>query len=113
LALSRGSSVEEVFGDQSGYYKHALISASRFCDNIFAVGDETLREMRFLSADFASVNMQVAYNGVPCWEIDLDEKIRSRNKLRQYAKNLLGEEPDFIFTHVTRLVPSKGLWRDL
>jgi hypothetical protein len=27
--------------------------------------------------------------------------------------NLLGYHPDFVFTHVTRLVRSKGLWRDL
>ena len=30
-----------------------------------------------------------------------------------YCANLLGYEPDYIFTHVTRLVPSKGLWRDV
>src|SRR5690606_1739091 len=39
--------------------------------------------------------------------------MHSRNKLRQYAENLLGDKPDYVFTHVTRLVPSKGLWRDL
>src|ERR1044071_3337081 len=39
--------------------------------------------------------------------------MRSRNKLRQYANSLLKYEPDYVFTHVTRLVPSKGLWRDL
>ncbi|HUN80763.1 MAG TPA: hypothetical protein VMV81_04560, partial [Phycisphaerae bacterium] len=27
--------------------------------------------------------------------------------------SLLGFRPDYVFTHVTRLVPSKGLWRDL
>jgi hypothetical protein len=27
--------------------------------------------------------------------------------------NLLGIDPDYVFTHVTRLVPSKGLWRDV
>ena len=37
----------------------------------------------------------------------------SRNKLRQYCKNLLRYEPDYVFSHVTRLVPSKALWRDL
>ena len=37
----------------------------------------------------------------------------SRNKLRRYCKTLLKFEPDYVFTHVTRLVPSKGLWRDL
>jgi hypothetical protein len=33
--------------------------------------------------------------------------------LKQYCQNLLGFDPDFLFTHVTRLVPSKGLWRDI
>jgi hypothetical protein len=41
------------------------------------------------------------------------EKLSSRQKLRTYCNNLLGYEPDYVFTHVTRLVPSKGLWRDL
>ena len=112
-AMAAGHYVEDVFGDQSGYYKHALIKATRFCDNIFAVGDYTLKEMRFLGADFSSVEAQLAYNGVPHWKISVDEKMRSRNKLRQYVKTLLKYEPDYVFTHVTRLVPSKGLWRDL
>jgi hypothetical protein len=112
-AMAAGHYVEDVFGDQSGYYKHALIKATRFCDNIFAVGDYTLKEMRFLGDDFAAVDMQLAYNGVPCWKISVEDKMRSRNKLRQYAKNLLKYEPDYVFSHVTRLVPSKGLWRDL
>ena len=50
---------------------------------------------------------------LPHWRISVDEKMRSRKKLQQYAKNLLKYEPDYVFTHVTRLVPSKGLWRDL
>jgi hypothetical protein len=112
-AIAEGHYVEDVFGDQSGYYKHALIKATRFCDNIFAVGDYTLKEMRFLGADFTTVDAQLAYNGVPCWKISVDEKMRSRNKLRAYCKTLLKYEPDYVFTHVTRLVPSKGLWRDL
>jgi hypothetical protein len=112
-AMIEGHYVEDVFGDQSGYYKHALIKATRFCDNIFAVGDYTLKEMRFLGADFCSVDAQLAYNGVPHWKISLDDKTASRNKLRKYCKALLKYEPDYVFTHVTRLVPSKGLWRDL
>src|SRR5215213_8323717 len=112
-AMAAGHYVEDVFGDQGGYYKHALIKATRFCDNIFAVGDYTLKEMRFLGPDFASVDAQLAYNGVPCWKISVDDKMRSRNKLRSYCKSLLKYEPDYVFTHVTRLVPSKGLWRDL
>jgi hypothetical protein len=112
-AMSRGHFVEEVFGDQSGYYKHALVKCVRFFDNINAVGDYTLKEMRFLGPDFLHVDAQVAYNGVPSWQIDLSEKMRSRNILRKYCSTLLKYEPDYVFTHVTRLVPSKGLWRDL
>jgi hypothetical protein len=108
LAIAEGHYVEDVFGDQSGYYKHVLVKAARFCDNIFAVGDYTLKEMRFLGADFASVEAQLAYNGVPHYKISVDDKMRSRNKLRAYAKTLLRYEPDYVFTHVTRLVPSKG-----
>lgn len=112
-AMAQGHYVEDVFGDQSGYYKHALVKAARFCDTIFAVGDYTLKEMRFLGADFTTVDAQLAYNGVPCWKISVEEKMASRQKLRSYCKTLLKYEPDYVFTHVTRLVPSKGLWRDL
>jgi hypothetical protein len=112
-AMTQGHYVEDVFGDQSAYYKHALVKASRFCDGIFCVGDYTLKEMRFLGPEFAAVDIQLAYNGVPCGKITVDEKMRSRQKLREYCKALLKYEPDYVFSHVTRLVPSKGLWRDL
>jgi hypothetical protein len=112
-AISQGHYVEEVFGDQSGYYKHALVKASRFCDGIFAVGDYVLKEIRFLGPDFVHVDSQLAYNGVPCWKISVQEKMASRNKLRAYCNNLIGYQPDYVFSHVTRLVPSKGMWRDL
>ncbi len=112
-SMAEGHYVDDVFGDQSDYYKYALVKAARFCDTIFAVGDYTLKEMRFLGDDFVHVDAGVAYNGVPCWKISVEEKMASRNKLRQYCKTLLKYEPDYVFTHVTRLVPSKGLWRDL
>jgi hypothetical protein len=112
-AISEGHYVEDVFGDQSGYYKHALVKAAKYCDSIFAVGDYTLKEIRFLGPDFVHVEAQLAYNGVPHWRIDVNEKMRSRQKLRTYCRNLLKFEPDFIFSHVTRLVPSTGLWIDL
>src|SRR3954453_11093051 len=112
-AMAQGHYVEDVFGDQSGYYKHALVKAAKYCDGIFAVGDYTLKEIRFLGPEFVHVDAQLAYNGVPCWKISVEEKMNSRRKLRQYCKTLLKYEPDYVFTHVTRLVPSKGLWRDL
>jgi hypothetical protein len=112
-AITRGLYVDDAFGDQSDFYKHALIKATRFFDNIFAVGDYTLKEMRFLGEDFAAVEAQVAYNGVPHWKITPDEKMISRDRLKKYCAALLKYTPDYVFSHVTRLVPSKGLWRDL
>jgi hypothetical protein len=112
-ALAQGLYVEDVFGSQTGYYKHSLIKATRFFDSIFAVGDYVLKEIRFLGPDFVHVDAQLAYNGVPCWKLTASEKMASRQKLRTYCNNLLGYEPDYVFTHVTRLVPSKGMWRDI
>jgi hypothetical protein len=112
-AITQGHYLEDVFGDQSGYYKHSLVKASRFCDVIFAVGDYVLKEIRFLGPDFVHVDSQVAYNGVPHWKISVAERMASRQKLQAYCNTLLGFKPDYVFSHVTRLVPSKGLWRDL
>ena len=41
------------------------------------------------------------------------EREEARRKLQLAGGELLGWLPDLVFTHVTRLVKSKGLWRDL
>jgi len=105
--------VNDVFGDQNSYFKHPLVEASKHCDAICAVGDFTANELKFLAPEFEDVEIDIVYNGIPAYQISVDEKQRSRDKLRLYCKRLLGYSPDYIFTHVTRLVKSKGLWRDL
>lgn len=105
--------VNEVFGDQSFYFKHALVEASKYCDRICAVGDYVADELRFLAPEFESAQINIVYNGIPAYEISVAEKLASKEKLQRYCQNLLGYKPDFVFTHVTRLVRSKGLWRDL
>jgi len=105
--------VNEVFGDQSSFFKHALVEASRYCDGIYAVGDYVLSELQFLAPEFETADIDVIYNGIPAYEISTVDKLESKEKLQQYCENLLGYKPDFIFTHVTRLIQSKGLWRDL
>lgn len=50
---------------------------------------------------------------MPAYEISLAEKQAAKARLQRYCANLLGHPPDYLFTHVTRLVRSKGLWRDL
>ena len=110
-ALARGEVVEDVFGDQSDYYRHALVQLASHCDGIFAVGDPTLDELRFMGLDAQVIDL--VYNGIPAMQISYVEKLQSRTRLRDYAQTLLGYKPDVVVTHVTRPVISKGLWRDL
>ena len=112
-AMSQDLFVDDVFGPQHSYFKHALVGAARHCDNIFAVGDYVVKELRFMGPDFAHRNIDIVYNGIPVSKITVDEKEVSRERLREYCDRLLGYRPDWLFTHVTRLVTSKGLWRDL
>ena len=105
--------VNEVFGDQSSFFKHALVEASKYCDRIYAVGDYVLRELRFLAPEFENADIDIVYNGIPAYQISTADKLISKEKLQRYCENLLGYKPDFVFTHVTRMVQSKGLWRDL
>jgi len=105
--------VDEIFGDQSSYFKHPLVQASKYCDNIYAVGDYIADELRFLGPEFDSSEINVVYDGIPAYRTSVADKLRSKEKLQLYCENLLDYKPDFVFTHVTRLVRSKGLWRDL
>jgi len=111
-AHKEGLYVNDVFGNQCSFFKHALVDASKYCDRILAVGDYVADELRFLAPEFESADIEVVYNGIPAYEISTEEKLASKEKLRQYCENLLGYRPDFIFTHVTRMIQSKGLWRD-
>jgi len=105
--------VSDVFGSQMGFFKHTLVEASKHCDAICAVGDNVVDELRFLAPEFEGADIDIVYNGIPAYQVDVAEKLHSKEKLRRYCDRLLGYKPDFVFTHVTRLVHSKGLWRDV
>jgi hypothetical protein len=111
-ALSRGRYLDDVFGPQDHYYRHALVKAAANCDRILAVGEQVEREMRFLGPCMSDADIDIAYNGIPAERISLHDRKVSRERLRDYAGTLLGDRPDYVFTHVTRTVTSKGLWRD-
>lgn len=113
LAARGDLTVHDVFGSQRFFYKCPLVEAAKHCDNIFAVGDYVIDELRFLDGAFKQKNIDLAYNGVPAFALSLEEKMTARNRLQHYCETLLGHRPDFILTHVTRLVVSKGLWRDI
>ena len=112
-AKTQGQSIRDVFDDPFWYFKHALIDKAHLCDTIFAVGDLVVDELRFLAKPFEDFPINLVYNGIPAFEVNLQEKLTSKALLQKYAKTLLDYRPDYVFTHVTRLVKSKGLWRDL
>lgn len=112
-ARDQGLYMDDVFGDQDGNCRHALVSRTYLCDGIIAVGDRTRDELRFLSSKFDDKPIEVAYNGVPAHAVDMPAKQHSRRMLLDYSAALFDDEPDVLMTHVTRPVISKGLWRDL
>lgn len=113
MGRAQGNRLDDVFGDQSWFYKHVIIQRAGVCDRLFAVGDLVMDELRFLGGVFSSAPIDLVYNGVPAAPISLDRKLASRELLRQYAENLLGYRPDYIFSHVSRMVLSKAFWRDI
>lgn len=112
-AKTQDKLISDVFGDPFWYFKHALIDKAHLCDTIFAVGDLVVDELRFLAQPFEAFPINLVYNGIPAFEMNLEDKLASKARLQKYARTLLDYRPDYVFTHVTRLVKSKGLWRDL
>lgn len=105
--------VNDLFGDVSWNYRHAMLNAADGFDAFLAVSDITLNELQFLGPHFAARRISLVYNGVPAQTINLDQRWVSKDHLAQYAENLLGFRPTWVFSHVTRMVLSKGLWRDI
>lgn len=108
-----GLDLETVFGSQDHLYKHDLLKQIHRCDNIFAVGDLVVEELRFLGDTLLHANIELVYNGIVASDAELEEKLLSKARLQRYCQNILGYVPDYVFTHVTRMVLSKALWRDL
>ncbi len=112
-ATKEGLFIEDLFGSQDGFFKHALVKAADSCDSIFAVGHLVRDELHFLSKEFAQKEIDLVPNGIPALEVPKDELDRSRNLLLDYAQELLGWRPTYVFSHVARLVTSKAFWRDI
>ena len=112
-ARANGQYIDELFGPQDGYFKHALVSQAWRLDAVLAVGDWVEDELRFLGPEFAARPIDLVYNGVPAVELSTVEREAAREKVQASGAALLGWTPDLVFTHVARLVESKGLWRDL
>ncbi len=69
--------------------------------------------MRFLSPQFRAKPIATVYNAITAHPVALADAQASKRKLQGYARELTGIAPTFVFSHVTRVVISKGLWRDI
>ncbi|MDH7570360.1 MAG: hypothetical protein QHJ73_12335 [Armatimonadota bacterium] len=112
-ALEEGRYLEEFFGSQAAFFKHALVRAAVHCSGILCVGEQLVDELNFLSPETKSAKKFVVYNGLPHSPCDPAQKEQSRERVLQYLENILSYRPDYIFTHVGRFVLSKAYWRDL
>lgn len=105
--------LDTVFGEQSSYFKHAIVRQAIHCDAIFAVSDTVREELRFLGGPFANCRIDLVYNGIRSEKIKASDLLDSKRRLQEYCSGLLGFKPDYVFTHVARMVLSKALWRDV
>ena len=105
--------LDTVFGDQTSYFKHAIVQQAIHCDAIFAVSNSVREELRFMGGPFANCRIDLVYNGIRSEEIEVGDHMDSKRRLQAYCRTLLGFEPDYVFTHVARMVLSKALWRDV
>ena len=77
-ARAAGQFVDDVFGPQDHFFRHALISRAHLCDGVIAVGDCTRDELKFLGRAFDEHPIELVYNGLPAMQVDLAGKLKSR-----------------------------------
>ncbi|MDD4156741.1 MAG: hypothetical protein PHY08_09235 [Candidatus Cloacimonetes bacterium] len=106
-------SLEHRFGSQRHNSRNELIKLADKFDNILAVGDWVKQEYMYLKPNTNEEKIKICYNAIPIPKYSYEQKLKSRQRLQQYCENLFNFTPDIVFSHVTRLVISKGLWRDI
>lgn len=111
--ISKGKSFEDQYGTQINNYRAELVKRSSKFDYVFAVSDLIKDEYKYFIPSAKDNKIKIVYNGIPLKYISTDEKKMSRGFIQEYISNLFAFTPDIIITHVTRLVISKGIWRDI
>ena len=106
-------SMENVFGSQQMNPRSELVKRAANFDRVFAVSDVVRDEYVFLCPQAQKDKVRVVYNGISSRPVDQGHKKQSRTRIETYVDHLFNYTPDAIFTHMTRLVPSKALWRDI
>jgi len=111
--LKNNVSIEERFGSQKMFYRNELIKSTINFDGVLAVGDWVKKEYKYVLPHSNNKKVHICYNGIPTPNYTYEDKQKARKKIQEYCENLYNFTPDIIMTHVTRLVVSKGLWRDI
>ncbi len=106
-------SFEQRFGNLDYHYRSALVKKTSYLDGVLAVSDLTKKEYLYLNPHINPKKVKTVYNGIPLKYVSPEEKQKSRQNLQDYFEILFNYRPDFIFTHVSRLVLSKAIWRDI
>lgn len=112
-ATKHNISMESEFGKFDHNYRNELVKCADKLDYIFAVSDLIKEEYRFLKPEADLHKIIPVFNGTAVKTVTYEEKMRSKGFLKKYGEALFNFTPDIVFTHVTRLVVSKGLWRDM
>ncbi|MEJ5272961.1 MAG: hypothetical protein WH035_02420 [Spirochaetota bacterium] len=105
-------SMESIYPEILESYRTQLVKRTVVFDYIFAVSNLVASEYKFLNPQVKDEKIKIIYNGISFQSIDWDKKKESREKLRKYIESIFNFNFDVLFTHVTRLVLSKGIWRD-
>jgi hypothetical protein len=106
-------SLEEVFGDYRHNARNELVKCAINFDRVFAVSDIVKDEYLFLQPKTPPGKVRTVFNGVSTRPVTREEKMERRRRVEAYINTLFGFTPSVIFTHVTRMVISKGIWRDI
>jgi len=113
LGLQEGRTLEEDFGPQNHSYRAELVKRVHHLSGVLAVSDNVKDQLLYFQPALDPRKIAVVYNGLNFQPLDQAAKISSRRLIQDYCQTLLNYRPDLIITHMTRLVVSKGLWRDL
>ena len=79
--LDEGKSIRDVSAISSGITSTRSFDKAHLCDNIFAVGDLVIQELRFLAQPFFDASIDLVYNGIPSARLNLSEKLKSKHRL--------------------------------
>lgn len=106
-------SLEDIFGSQKSNPRNELIKLAVNLDRILPVSNLVREEYLFLVPKTPADKVITVHNGVPIRQIAYSRKEEGRERIVEYIDDLFNFEPDVILTHVSRLVISKGIWRDI